>query len=57
MISAIPALVSSIIAYAVSVAIGVVPERFEVHSVPDIGGCCGCEHDILLSSSRRRKVF
>ncbi len=36
-ISAIPALVSSIIAYAVSVAIGVVPERFEVHSVPDIG--------------------
>ena len=37
LISIVPALVSSLIAYAVSVELGVAPERFEVHSMPDIG--------------------
>lgn len=35
--SAVPALISSLIANIVSVAMGVTPERFEIHSVPDWG--------------------
>ena len=37
LISAFPALVSSVIAYVVSVASGVSPERFELHSLPGFG--------------------
>ncbi len=36
-ISAIPALISSLIANMVSVAVGVAPERFELHSLPGLG--------------------
>lgn len=34
LISAVPALVSSIIANLISVAVGVEPERFEIHNIP-----------------------
>ncbi len=34
--SAVPALISSIIANIISVAIGVSPEKFEVHAIPEI---------------------
>lgn len=37
MSAAIPALLSSITAHLISVAMGVAPERFDVHSVPDFG--------------------
>ena len=35
LISALPALISSVIASVVSVSIGVAPEKFEVHTIPD----------------------